>query len=123
MPHPRRTVQAAVTAVLHAAGAPWRRVADGEWGMVVEDVGGRPLEVGLRLSGGLLRIQAWVAPPGVLDRHHLLHANRLGTLVRYAEASDGSVHVHAELLEEHVDGASLDRVLGRLVDAAEAVRR
>jgi hypothetical protein len=90
--------------------------------MVVADVGGRPLEVGLRLADGLLALQAWVAPPGVLDRHRLLHANRLGTLVRYGEAADGSVHVHAELLERHVDEAALDRVLARLVEAADAAR-
>jgi hypothetical protein len=112
----------AVTAYLQAAGTGFRRVAEGEWGMVLEDVGGRPLEVGLRVSGGLVRAQAWVAPAGVLDPQALLHRNRLGELVRYATSSAGDVFVHGEIPARGVGGAELDRLLRLLVEAAEVVR-
>ena len=112
----------ALNAYLQGAAVPFRTVADGEWGVVLDDVGGEPLEVGLRLADGLLRAQAWVAPRGRLDPHLLLHRNRLTTLVRYAESLAGDVHVHAELPAPALDAAQLDRMLGLLVDAAAVVR-
>jgi hypothetical protein len=112
----------AVTVFLRGAAIAHRSVAEGEWGVVLEDVGGCRLEVGLRLAGGLLRAQAWVAPAETLDPHMLLHRNRLGTLARYAHSAAGEVHVHAELPESAVDPATLDRLLVALVDAAEAAR-
>jgi hypothetical protein len=106
-------VVAAVTAFLHDSGAPFRVVADGEWGVVVDGA-----EIGLRLSGGLLRAQCWAAPPGVHDPSALLHANRLGELARYAHSSAGDVHVHAEIPEAAATAASsLDRLLGAVVEA------
>lgn len=104
---------AAVTAFLHHSGVPFREVAWGEWGLVVDGV-----EIGLRLSGGLLRAQCWAAPGGVHDPHALLHANRLGELARYAHSAGGDVHVHAEIPEVAVgDRAALDRVLAAVVEA------
>ena len=114
---------AAVTAFLRDLRTPWRAVADGEWGVELADVGGAPLEVGLRVHDGLLRAQAFAAPAGRIDPHLLLHRNRLGVLVRYAHSAAGDVHVHGELPLAAVDGANLDRLLGRLVEAAEAVRQ
>jgi hypothetical protein len=115
---------AAVTAFLRDAGAAVHAPAQGEWGVLIDDVGGRPLEVGLRLSDGLLRAQAWVAPAGALDPHLLLHRNRLGVLARYAHSAAGEVHVHAEIPAVAAsDPRELDRLLGALVEAAAAVRR
>ncbi|HEU4976718.1 MAG TPA: hypothetical protein VFT50_16610 [Baekduia sp.] len=111
-----------VTASLQASGARWRAVADGEWGLELDDVGGGPLHVGLRLHDGLLSVQAWAAPPGVLDAHRLLHRNRLGALARYAHSAAGDVHVHAEALAEGLTAAGLDRLLGAVVEAVEAAR-
>jgi hypothetical protein len=122
MPLAEHSVSAVVTAFLQRTGATFRTVADGEWGLVLDDVGGRPLEVGLRLADGLLRAQAWVAPAGTLDPHLLLHRNRLSTLVRYAESLAGDVHVHAEVPAAALDDATLDRMLGVLVEAAAVVR-
>jgi hypothetical protein len=116
------TVADAVNTYLRGASVRFRRVADGEWGLVLDDVGGAPLEVGLRLADGLLRAQAWAAPAGRLDPHLLLHRNRLSVLVRYAESLAGDVHVHAELPAAAVDARQLDRMLGLLVDAASVVR-
>jgi hypothetical protein len=111
-----------VTAFLQGLPGPSRMVAAGEWGVVIEDVGGRPLEVGIRVAGGLLRVQAWVAGAGVLDPHLLLHRNRLGTLVRYAHSAAGEVFVHGEIPVVAVRDRELDRLLGALVEAAAAVR-
>jgi hypothetical protein len=109
----------AVTAFLHHSGVPFREVADGEWGLMADGC-----EIGLRLSGGLLRAQCWAAPPGVHDPHALLHANRLGLLARYAHSAAGDVHVHAEIPEAAVaDPAALDRLLVAVVEAQAALRR
>jgi hypothetical protein len=116
------SVADAVNAYLQGAAVRFRTVADGEWGIVLDDVGGAPLEVGLRLADGLLRAQAWAAPAGRLDPHLLLHRNRLSVIVRYAESLAGDVHVHAELPAAAVDGEQLDRMLGLLVEAAAVVR-
>jgi hypothetical protein len=111
-----------VNTYLQGASVRCRTVADGEWGLVLDDVGGAPLEVGLRLADGLLRAQAWAAGAGRLDPHLLLHRNRLSVLVRYAESLSGDVHVHAELPVAAVDAEQLDRMLGLLVEAAAVVR-
>jgi hypothetical protein len=122
MARSEHSVEEAVNAYLQGASPAARTVAPGEWGVVLDDVGGRPLEVGLRLADGLLRAQAWVAPAGVLDPHLLLHRNRLGVVARYAHSSAGEVHVHAELPAAAVSTSELDRMLGALVGAAETAR-
>jgi hypothetical protein len=122
MERPGGDAAQAVTGFLRGAGLPCRTVAPGEWGLVVEDVGGAPLEVGLRLSDGLLRAQAWVAPPGTADPHVLLHRNRLAPLARYAHSGAGDVHVHADIPASALDDALLDRLLVALVQAAEVAR-
>jgi hypothetical protein len=116
------TAVGAVTAFLHASGAAFREVAPGEWGVLLDDVGGRPLEVGIRVAGGLVRAQAWVAAAGAADPQLLLHRNRLGVLVRYATSSAGEVFVHGEVPAAGAGAEELDRLLGLLVEAAEAVR-
>jgi hypothetical protein len=111
-----------VTAFLQGSSAAFRVVAEGEWGVLLDDVGGRPLEVGLRVSDGLLRAQAWVAPAGLVDAHVLLHRNRLRTVARYAHSSGGDVWVHGEIPVRAVCDPELDRLLGALVEAAAVVR-
>lgn len=111
-----------VTAYLHGVGGRVLEPAPGEWGLVVEDVGGRPLEIGLRLAGGLLRAQAWVAPPGAVEPRFLLHRNRLGVVARYGCSAAGDVWAHAELAACAVCDTELDRLLGSLVEAAATVR-
>jgi hypothetical protein len=120
---PEHDVVGRVTAFLQGLPGASRAVAEGQWGVVIEDVGGRPLEIGIRVAGGLLAAQAWVAGAGVLDPHVLLHRNRLGTLVRYAHSAAGEVHVHGEIPVVAVCDAELDRLLGALVEAAARVRR
>ena len=114
--------QDAVEEVLEGLRAPVSRPAEGEWGVALDDVGGWPLDVGLRARDGLLAMQAEVLGPGLADPHMLLHRNRLGVLVRYAHSSAGAVHVHAELPLAAVDAPTVDRVLALLVEAAEWAR-
>ena len=110
----------AVQAVVAAAGG--RRLARGEWGLRVDDVGGWPLDVGVRLRRGVLRAQAFVAGSGSLDEHELLVRNRGLLLVRFAHTGSGDVWLVGELMEEHVSEASVDRLLGLVVQAAADVR-
>ena len=112
----------AVQAVITGAGG--RRLADGEWGLRVDDVGGSgwPLDVGVRLRRGVLRAQAFVAPAGAVDEHELLVRNRGLLLVRFSHTGSGDVWLVGELLFEHVDEPSVDRLLGLLVQAAGDVR-
>ena len=95
-----------------------RRVADGEWGLEIE-CGGWPLHVGLRVSRGLLRAQAAVLDAGALDPADLLHRNRSLELVRYASTRAGEVWVVGDIPAENAD---VDRLLGALLEAAEAAR-
>ena len=110
----------AVQAVITAAGG--RRLADGEWGLTVDDVGGWPLDVGVRLRRGVLRAQAFIARAGAVDERELLVRNRGLLLVRFAHTGSGDVWLVGELLEEHVSAESVDRLLGLLVQAAGDVR-
>ena len=110
----------AVQAVVNGAGG--RSLAPGEWGLSLPDVGGWPLDIGLRLRRGVLRAQAFVAPAGVVDEHELLVRNRGLLLVRFTHTGSGDVWLVGELLEEHADERSVDRLLGLLVQAAADVR-
>jgi hypothetical protein len=100
-----------------------RRVADGEWGLSIEDVAGWPLHVGLALRGGLLRAQAEVLGPGQVDDHEALVRNRSLALVRYAHTGAGAVWVVGDLPSGCVSVPELDRLLGLLVSAAADLRR
>jgi len=93
-----------------------RRLAAGEWGLLADGV-----EIGLRVSRGLLRAQAWVAPAGAFEPLELLHRNRSLELVRYATTKAGDVWVVGDL--PTTDDAPVDRLLGALVDAVTAIRR
>ena len=103
-------------------GAGGRRLAPGEWGLTVPDVGGWPLDVGVRVHRGVLRAQAFVAQAGAVDEHELLVRNRGLLLVRFAHTGSGDVWLVGELLSEHVSVESVDRLLGVLVQAAADVR-
>ena len=117
-----RVVDAFVAALADGAG---RRVADGEWGLTLEPtaVGDWPLDIGIRLADGLLRVQAFAIPaanaPADAD---VLHWNRTTRLVRFARTRSGDVWVQADLPAELVDERQLDRLLGLLAEAARAAR-
>jgi hypothetical protein len=115
---PRSLADAYVTSLGPAA----RTVADGEWGITLEDVGGWPLHVGLRLRDGFLRAQAEVAGFGQVSDHELLFRNRALRVVRLAHTGAGDVWIVGDLPEAAVSAAEIDRLLGLLVAAATEVR-
>lgn len=112
-----------IDAYLETLEASARRVAPGEWGLSVDDVGGWPLHAGLTLRHGLLRAQAEVVGPGQVDDHEVLFRNRSLAIVRYAHTGAGAVWVVGDLPQRAVDEAELDRLLGLLVAAAADLRR
>jgi hypothetical protein len=110
-------------AYIASLGEAARRVADGEWGLTIDDAAGWPLHVGIRLADGFLRAQAEVAADGQVSDHELLFRNRTLRLVRLAHTGAGDVWVVGDLPERAVSPAELDRLLGLLVAAAIDVRQ
>jgi hypothetical protein len=104
-------------------GAAGRRVADGEWGVTIDDVAGWPLHVGIRLRDGFLRAQAEVVGSGQIADHELLFRNRALRVVRLAHTGAGDVWVVGDLPAAAVSTPELDRLLGLLVAAATDVRQ
>ena len=98
-----------------------REVAPGQWGMVLE-AAGYVLDVGVAIKGDLLRAQAAVLPPGVIDPHQLLYWNRQAPFVCFAENQAGEVFVCGELPLESLDPETLDRFLGLLLASATRAR-
>jgi hypothetical protein len=98
-----------------------REVAPGEWGIVL-DAAGYVLDVGVSIRGPLLRAQAAVLPPGMIDPHQLLYWNRQAPLVCFAENRAGEVFVCGELPLEALDTETLDRFLGLLLASATRAR-
>jgi hypothetical protein len=98
-----------------------RDVAPGEWGLTL-DAAGYVLDIGLVVRGPLLRAQAAVLPPGLIDPHQLLYWNRQAPLVCFAENRAGEVFVCGELPLESLDTEMLDRFLGLLLASATRAR-
>ena len=102
-----------------------RRLAHGEWGLTVpgEQLDGEPLDVGLRVADGLLRVQAIALHgAGDLDAWMLLWWNRQTRVVRFGCTRSRDIWVHADVPVGAVDERELDRVLGLVTEAAVAVR-
>jgi hypothetical protein len=124
MPNPAPDAVDAYLASLPALRG--RRLAHGEWGITIpaENVGGEPLDVGLRLSDGLLRAQAVaVHGGGDLDPWLLLWWNRQTRLVRFGCSRSRDIWIHADLPAPGLDERALDRLLGLVTEAALTVRR
>jgi hypothetical protein len=98
-----------------------RQVAPGEWGLIL-DAAGWVLDVGVTIRGPLLRAQAAVLPPGVIDPHQLLYWNRQAPLVCFAENQAGEVFVSGEIPLESLGTDMLDRFLGLLLASATRAR-
>ncbi|HEX3834456.1 MAG TPA: hypothetical protein VHW04_20920 [Solirubrobacteraceae bacterium] len=96
-------------------------VAPGEWGLVL-DAAGYVLDVGLTIRGPLLRAQAAVLPPGLIDPHQLLYWNRQAPLICFAENQAGEVFVSGEIPLQSLDAELLDRFLGLLLASATRAR-
>lgn len=110
-----------VTEFMASLDSEVRQLAAGEWGLVL-DAAGYPLDLGVAIKGPLLRAQAAVLPPGVIDPHQLLYWNRQAPLVCFAENRAGEVFVCGELPLESVSAETLDRFLGLLLASATRAR-
>jgi hypothetical protein len=108
-----------VSRYLGSIGA--RSLAEGEWGLTVPDE--HPLDIGIRLADGLLRIQAFAVPAADAPADEdVLHWNRSTRVVRFARTRSGDLWVQADLLASGADADSLDRVLGLVVEASRSAR-
>ena len=102
-----------------------RRVAHGEWGITLsaEQARGWPLDVGLRIADGLLRVQAYALPAAEdVNPWNFLHWNRGTRYIRFACTRAGDIWVHADLPVAAVDERMLDRLLGLVAEGAVAAR-
>jgi hypothetical protein len=114
-----------VDAYLTALPGETRRLAHGEWGitMPAEQARGWPLEVGVRVADGLLRVQAFaLAASDDINPWNFLHWNRQTRHARFACTRSGDIWVHADLPVAGLDERSVDRLLGLVVEAALAAR-
>jgi hypothetical protein len=102
-----------------------RRLAHAEWGITVpaENAGDEPIEASLRISDGLLRVQALALHAASdLDPWMLLWWNRQTRHVRFGSTRSREIWVHADLPASAVDETSVDRLLGLVVEAVVTVR-
>ena len=102
-----------------------RRLADGEWGITVapELAAGWPLDVGIRIEEGILRVQAFALPADeAINPWNFLHWNRGTRYIRFACTRAGDIWVHADLPVGGVDERMLDRALGLVVEGAVLAR-
>ena len=111
----------------YIAGLPGetRRLGHGEWGVTVpaEQARGWPLEVGVRIADGLLRVQAFaLAASDEVDPWLLLHWNRQTRFVRFASTRSGDIWVHGDLPVGDLNEQVVDRLLGLVVEGALAAR-
>ena len=112
-------------AELAVAGRDARRLGHGEWGITVrsEATGDWPLDVGVRLADGVLRVQAEALEAGdAVNPWNLLHWNRQTRFVRFGCTRAGAIWVHGDLPAAAVDEQALDRLLGLVAEAALAAR-
>ena len=102
-----------------------RSLAPGEWGLTLppESAAGWPLDIGLRLADGLLRVQAEALPGASdIDAWMLLWWNRQTRLIRFACTRAQDIWVHGEAPVAGLDERGLDRLLGLVVEGCIAVR-
>jgi hypothetical protein len=102
-----------------------RRLGHAEWGLTIEpdQAAGWPLDVGLRIDDGILRVQAFaLGADEEINPWNFLHWNRSTRYVRFACTQAGDIWVHADLPVAAVDERQLDRLLGLVAEAALAAR-
>src|SRR5215217_6780833 len=112
----------------YLAGVPGlscRRLAHVEWGITVpgDDVAGDPIEASIRITDGLLRVQALALHAASdLDPWMLLWWNRQTRLVRFGCTRSRDIWVHADIPGAAADERGVDRLLGLVTEAVVAVR-
>ncbi len=102
-----------------------RRLAHTEWGIMIpgDNVGGDPIEASLRISDGLLRVQAIALHgAGDIDPWMLLWWNRQTRIVRFGCTRAKDLWVHADSPVSDADERGEDRLLGLVTEAVFSVR-
>jgi len=103
-----------------------RRLGAFEWGVTLqpEAAAGWPLDLGLRIADGLLRVQAFaLAADDAINPWNFLHWNRGTRLVRFACTRTGDIWVHGDMpVAAIVDERAVDRILGLVAEGAIAAR-
>jgi hypothetical protein len=102
-----------------------RRLAHAEWGITIpgDNVEGDPIEAGLRIADGLLRVQALALHAGSdLDPWMLLWWNRQTRIVRFGCTRSQDIWVHADIPVSDADERGVDRILGLVTEAVVAAR-
>jgi len=103
-----------------------RRLAHGEWGitMSAEQANGWPLEIGVRVADGILRVQAFaLAASDDLNPWNFLHWNRQTRYARFACTEAGDIWVQGDLPIAGLDERGVDRLLGLVVEGALLARQ
>ena len=111
----------------YLAGLPGetRRLGHAEWGVTVvaEQAGGHPLDLGLRISDEMLRVQAFALPAqDDVDPWVFLRWNHQTRYVRIGCARSGDIWVHGDVPVRGLDERLVDRLLGLTVEGALALR-
>ena len=103
-----------------------RRLGHSEWGITLaaEQAAGWPLDVGVRVAEGLLRVQAFaLGADDAINPWNFLHWNRSTRMIRFSCTRAGAVWVQADLPATAVDAQLLDRLLGLVTEGALAARQ
>lgn len=114
-----------IDAYVQALPGERRRIAHAEWGLTLgpEQAGGWPLDVGLRVSDGLLTVKAHALTDSEhVDPWMLLWWNRSTRMVRFSATQSREIWVHGDLPAASIDETTLDRLLGLVVEGAVALR-
>jgi Putative bacterial sensory transduction regulator len=113
-----------IDAYLRALPGGCRRLAHAEWGLTVSaEALDEPLDIGVSIADELVRAKAPALAAGAeLDPWMLLWWNRQTRLVRFGCTRSREIWVHADLPVAAVDERALDRLLGLVVEAAQAAR-
>jgi hypothetical protein len=102
-----------------------RRLGHGEWGITLpaSEAAGWPLDVGVRIADGLLRVQAFaLGADDAINPWNFLHWNRGTRIVRFSCTRGGDIWVQADLPVSAVDDREVDRLLGLVVEGAVMAR-
>lgn len=111
-----------VNSYLESLPDPGRRLTPTEWGLTC-DCAGWPIDIGIALRDGLLRIQAPLLPAGQIDERTLLWWNRRVPLIRFSTTQAGEVWICCDLPTNAVTARELDRTLGLIVLAGSQARQ
>jgi hypothetical protein len=114
-----------VDSYLEALPSGTRRLGNAEWGVTIpaEEAGGWPLDIGVRIVDGILRVQAFAlkADDG-LNAWNFLHWNKSTRYIRFACTRAGDIWVLGDLPVASVDEREVDRLLGLVAEGAIAAR-